>query len=293
MSAPLVGVVIATRNRSSSLVTTLDRLASLPERPPVTVVDNASTDGTSELLADRYPGVDVLRLPANRGALARNDGVLALPARYVAFSDDDSWWEPGSLAAAVELMEANPRLGLVAARTLVGPGRAPDPLNTALAESPLDPRPGLPGPAVLGFLGCAAVARRSAFLDVGGYHPLLFFGAEETLLAYDLAAAGWDVCYAPEVTAVHHPAADPRARRSTLVRRNEVLTSWLRRPLPVALRDTWRLVRDAPGDRAAWRALAQLAPRLPAALRGRRMLPAEVEANVRRLERLEHGHATG
>ncbi|WP_258534731.1 glycosyltransferase family 2 protein [Streptomyces sp. PT12] len=293
MSTPSVGVVIATRNRASSLVTTLDRLTSLPERPPVLVVDNASADGTPELLARRFPAVQVLALPRNRGALARNDGVQSLPARYIAFSDDDSWWEPGALAAAVELMEANPGIGLVAARTEVGPRRAPDPLNAVLAGSPLTRRPDLPGPPVLGFLGCAAVVRRSAFLDVGGYHPLLFFGAEETLLAYDLAAAGWDVCYAPRVTAVHHPSNEPRARRSTLVRRNEVLTSWLRRPLPVALRDTWRLAREARGDRAARRALGQLVPRLPAAWRGRRTLPDAVEADVRRLERLELSHAAG
>ncbi|MDT0346352.1 glycosyltransferase family 2 protein [Streptomyces litchfieldiae] len=284
MSAASVGVVIATRNRAAGLLTTVDRLNALPERPPIMVVDNASADGTRALLAERFPEVRVLGLPANRGALARNDGVRALPARYIAFSDDDSWWTPGSLAAAVDLMEAHPRLGLLAGRTLVGPDRTPDPLNDVLAASPLGAPPGLPGPPVLGFLGCAAVVRRSAFLAVGGYHPLLFFGAEETLLAYDLTAAGWHVCYAPQITAEHHPASDPRRGRGTLVRRNEVLTAWLRRPVGVALRETWRLARDAPGDPAARRALGQLLPRLPAALGGRRRLPPEVEADVRRLE---------
>ncbi|MDT0309710.1 glycosyltransferase [Streptomyces sp. DSM 44917] len=286
-AASPVGVVIATRNRAASLAATLERLTALPERPQVLVVDNASTDGTRALLAERFPQVRLLGLPANRGALARNDGARALPARYIAFSDDDSWWAPGALSAAVDLMEADPSLGLIAARTLVAPDQTPDPLNETLASSPLGAAPGLPGPHVLGFLGCAAVARRTAFLDAGGYHPLLFFGAEETLLAYDLTAAGWRVCYAPQVTAVHQPAHGPRPGRSTLVRRNEVLTAWLRRPLPVAFRDTWRLARDAPRDRAAARALGQLLPRLPLALRARRPLPADVERDVRRLE---HAH---
>jgi GT2 family glycosyltransferase len=282
-----VAVVIATRNRADNLAVTLERLTALPERPDIAVVDNASADGTRRLVAERFPRVRVLPLPVNRGALARNEGVRSLPHRYIAFSDDDSWWEPGALAEAVRLLDADQRIGLLAARTLVAPYRTPDPLNEALAGSPLTaPSPeALPGPPVLGFLGCAAVARRAAFLSVGGYHPLLFFGAEETLLAYDLTAAGWIVCYAPHVTAVHRPAASgARPGRQTLIRRNQALTAWLRRPLPVALRDTWRLARLAPGDRVARRALSQVATRLPAALLTRRRLPYTVERDVRLLE---------
>ncbi|MGP3969924.1 glycosyltransferase family 2 protein [Streptomyces sp. 6N223] len=279
-----MGVVIATRDRADRLAVTLERLTALPERPPILVVDNASADGTARMVADRFPGVGLLRLPANRGALARNDGVRALGVRYVAFSDDDSWWQPGSLARAAGLLDADPRLGLLAARTLVAPDGTPDPVNAALAGSPLPRLPGLPGPPVLGFLGCAAIARRSAFLAAGGYHPLLFFGAEETLLAYDLTAAGWLACYAPQVTAVHHPAPGSRPGRAALLRRNQLLTAWLRRPLPVALRDTWRLARRAPSDPAALRALGEVASRLPGALRHRRPLPAAVERAARLLE---------
>ncbi|WP_443222814.1 glycosyltransferase family 2 protein [Streptomyces sp. 4N509B] len=285
-------MVIATRNRAARLAGTLERLTALPERPDVLVVDNASGDDTARVVADRFPDVRLLRLPTNRGALARNDGVRALPHHpYVAFSDDDSWWEPGALAEAARLLDAEPSLGLVAARTLVAPDRFPDPLNAALAGSPLGHgrgagrRDGLPGPPVLGFLGCAAVVRRSAFLAVGGYHALLFFGAEETLLAYDLAAAGWVSCYAPQVTAVHEPAeGGRRPGRGALVLRNETLTSWLRRPLPVALRATWRLARRATADPAARQALGQLSVRLPAALRARRRLPRDVERDIRLLE---------
>ncbi|WP_245880422.1 glycosyltransferase family 2 protein [Streptomyces zhaozhouensis] len=285
-----IAVVIATRNRADRLAETLERLTGLPERPSVLVVDNASHDGTRALVRARFPGVGLLALPANRGALARTDGVRALDHPYVAFSDDDSWWEPGALARAVGILEADPRIGLVAARTRVSPAGGPDPLNEVLAGSPLGGGEGLPGPRVLGFLGCAAVVRRSAFLGVGGFHPLLFFGAEETLLAYDLAAAGWLVCHAPAVTAVHRPDSGPRPDRATLLHRNEALTSWLRRPLPVAARHTWRLARNARADRAARRALGQLLPRLPAALAARRRLPAGVEADIRRVE---VAHAAG
>lgn len=281
---PHIGVVVATRDRAATLAATLDRLTRLPERPEVVVVDNASRDGTAAMVADRFPGVRLLREPANRGALARNDGVRALGTPWVAFSDDDSWWEPGALGTAAELLRGHPRLGLVAASVRVGPQGVPDPLDDALAHSPLGPAADLPGRQVLGFLGCAAVVRRRAFLDAGGFHPLLFFAGEETLLAYDLSAHGWGVAYCPEVVARHQPAEEARTGRGVRVRRNALLTDWLRRPLPLAARRTAALAAEAREDTDARRALREVLARLPAALRARRSLPAHVEAAARALD---------
>ena len=61
------------------------------------------------------------------------------------------------------------------------------------------------GPAVLGFLACAVVVRRDAFLAAGGFQPRLHVYGEEALLAMDLAAAGWLLSYAPELTVRHLP----------------------------------------------------------------------------------------
>ncbi|MFI0861276.1 glycosyltransferase family 2 protein [Streptomyces smyrnaeus] len=287
-----LGVVIATRDRRHPLARTLERLLALPERPRILVVDNASTDGTPEMVPRSYPEVQLLRLPVNRGALARNDGVRALHTPYIAFSDDDSWWEPGALRKAVDILAARPTTGLLAAGITVGPDGRPDPLNSVLAASPLGEGAVPRSRKVLGFLGCAAVARRQAYLDVGGYHPLLFFGAEEKLLAYDLAAAGWEVLHCPEVVARHSPAdtptglpADaPRSGRQALIRRNELLIDWLRRPLPVALSRTAALCAASVRDDQARRAARGLLPRLPAALRLRRPLPDAVEEAARLVE---------
>jgi GT2 family glycosyltransferase len=279
-----VGIVIATRNRSASLAVTLRHLLALPERPEILVADNASTDDTRAMLTRDFPQVRVLALPFNRGALARTHGARALDTPYVAFSDDDSWWAPGALSTAVRLFETHPRLGLIAARTLVGPAAEPDPLNDVLATSPLGPATDLPGNQVLGFLACASVVRRSAYLDAGGFHRLLFFGGEETLLAYDLAARGWGVTHCPDVTAHHHPAPAPRIDRPAVVRRNELLTAWLRRPVPYALARTRALAAEARHDGHARRALREALTRLPAALRERRPLPRHVERAARLLE---------
>ncbi len=281
---PAVTVVIATRNRSGELCRTLGELAALPERPPVIVVDNASADGTPAAVAARFPAVQVVRLARNRGAWARNIGAARAATRHVAFSDDDSWWEHGSLTRAVAALDASPRLGLVAARTLVGPQQADDPINGQLAASPL-PAGSLPGPRVLGFLACAAVVRRSAFLSVGGFSRLLLLGGEEELLAMDLAAAGWAAAYLDQVVASHWPSSqrNPASRRR-LAARNEVLIALLRRPPDVALTAVTGLAARLPYDRTAAGALASLVPALPQALRGRRALPPEVEAQVRLLK---------
>ena len=98
-----VAVVIATRNRSTELLGTLTRLRALQEQPPIVVVDNGSTDGTSALVRDNYPGVQLVGLRRNRGAAARTVGARLVHSPYVAFSDDDSWWAPGALSRAVEL----------------------------------------------------------------------------------------------------------------------------------------------------------------------------------------------
>ncbi|MGV9346211.1 glycosyltransferase family 2 protein [Streptomyces spiralis] len=284
-----VGVVIATRNRSAGLAVTLRHLLALPERPEIVVADNASTDDTRALLAREFPQVRVLSLPFNRGALARTHGVRALHTPYVAFSDDDSWWAPGALARATRHFDDHPGLGLLAARTLVGPEQEPDPLNKVLADSPLGEATDLPGTQVLGFLACASVVRRTAYLDAGGFHPVLFFGAEETLLAYDLAARGWGVTHCPDVVAHHHPASGPRPDRPAVMRRNELLTAWLRRPLPYALARTRALAADARRDPQARRALNETLTRLPAALRARRALPPHIERAARLLDTARGG----
>ncbi|GAA1784079.1 glycosyltransferase [Streptomonospora arabica] len=282
-----VGVVVATRNRREDLARTLRRLSSACPDAPVTVVDNASSDGTADLVRSASPGAGVVELARNRGCAARNDGVAANPAPYIAFCDDDSWWEPGALERAAAAFDAHPRLGLVAAATFVGEDARPDPINEELAAG-LGPAPrGLPGPRVLGFLACAAVVRREAFLDAGGFSDLLFFTHEEALLAQDLAALGWEACYLPQVRARHHPSADrpPSAWRRRLDLRNRVLVCWMRRPAERALAETARLARAGSREPAARRALAGVAGALPRALVQRRRLPPRVERDLRLLER--------
>ena len=116
-----VTVVVATRNRLDRLRETIPR-----HRAPVILVDNASDEPPTGLA-----GVDLLRLDANVGAAARNYGVARATTPYVAFADDDSYWEPGSLTLAAALLDAHPRAALLSARVLVGPAGRLDPVSAA------------------------------------------------------------------------------------------------------------------------------------------------------------------
>jgi len=276
-----VSVVVITRDRRQQLLETLSHLVALPERPPIIVVDNGSSDGTPRAVAALHPAVRVVSLPTNVGATARNLGVGASTTPYVAFADDDSWWAPGALAQASGILDLHQDVAVVAGRTLVGPQRREDPLNALLAASPLGPARRGPGPEVLGFLACSAVVRRHAFLAVGGFDDLLFFAGEEELLALDLAEAGWRCCYDEKTVAHHHPRGprDGEVRRARLLR-NEVLTAWLRRPAPVAYRRTRALAVAARRDPVARLALWELARHHRRARARRRRLSPATEAQA-------------
>lgn len=281
-----VTVVVATRNRRPELLGTLDRLTSLPDRPPVVVVDNGSSDGTAAAVRRVHPEVEVVALPANMGSAARNLGARRSRMPYIAFNDDDSWWEAGALEGAAALLDRHPRVGLVAGRVLVGAQEATDPVSDAMAASALGVHSESGRRLVLGFLACAAVVRARAFEEVGGFSARLGVGGEETLLALDLAAAGWDLVYDPGLVVHHHPSTsrDPAARARTSLR-NALWTSWLRQPAGRALRETLQSLRASAGVPAAWPGLADACAGAPWVLRNRRALPAPVAASWARLRR--------
>lgn len=277
-------VVIATRNRRERLERTLDRLAELPERPTVVVVDNGSRDGTVAAVRGRHESVRVVGLAGNRGGAARNIGAELAATPYVAFSDDDSWWRPGALDVAQRLLDADPRIAVLAARILVEPDGRLDPTCRAMAASPLAADARLPGPRVLGFVACGAVVRRSAFLAVGGFDARLGVGGEEELLTLDLAEAGYELVYAHDVVAHHEPGGARRPGRARNTVRNEIVVAWLRRPLRSALRRTVRLLVAHGRDRQAALGAIDALRAAPWVLRERRPVAGPLERGLRTLE---------
>jgi GT2 family glycosyltransferase len=284
-----VGVVVLTHNRRDEVLTAVERVVALPERPAVVVVDNASGDGTADALRERFPGVTVLTLAHNLGAVGRNVGVSALATPYVAFCDDDTWWDPGSLRRAADLFDRYPGLAVITATILVEPGGRDDPVNVELRESPVRGPSGRPGPALGSFLAGASVVRREAFQAGGGFHARLWLGGEEELLAADLAAAGWELCHIPDMVVHHTPSVnrDAHTRRRNGIR-NTLWFTWLRRPVGPALRRTWFLARTVPRDRVSLLGALDAVRGTPWVLRERCVLPPWAEA---RFLALEHAQA--
>ncbi|MDJ0422206.1 glycosyltransferase [Dietzia kunjamensis] len=260
-----VTVVVASRNRREDL------RATLPcHDAPVIVVDNASDDDSVQVCRAAGDHVRVIASPENLAARARTVGARAARTEIVAFADDDSWWEPGSLERAVRLFAEYPRLGLAAGTILVGPGDEPDPINAVLADSPLGTAPDAPGPGLLGFVGCGAIVRREAFLGVGGFDDVIRFPGEEERVALDLHDAGWQICHVPELVAHHHPSPvrdSPGIRRAGLTR-SRVLTALLRLPAGAVAGEVVDGMRTADGRRG----LLGAVPRVRAALAGRRVV---------------------
>jgi GT2 family glycosyltransferase len=293
MTQPL-SVVVLTHDRREQVLQTTQRLLALPDQPQVVVVDNGSGDGTMQALRERFdamPRLRVVRSERNLGAAGRNIGVQHAQTRYVAFCDDDVWWQPGSLSNAVALLDMHPRIAVLCAHVLVGERGAPDPASIAMARSPLDSS-GLPGRAIAGFLAGASVMRADAFLRHGGYRRELFIGGEEELLALDLLAAGWSLVYAPGLVVHHHPSSlrDAAGRRHLLAR-NAIWVACMRYPARDAWQRAWQQLRKGSRESALWPLLRDTCAGLPWALRQRRVVPAFVGEQMRRVRAAAGGLA--
>ncbi|WP_337961523.1 glycosyltransferase family 2 protein, partial [Burkholderia mallei] len=134
---PRMTAIVLTHRRESELARTLAQLAKLPEQPAIVVVDNASNDGTAAMVRRRFPRATLVRAPRNLGAAGRNLGAACARTPYIAFCDDDTWWESGSLTLAAQLFERHPRIGALTARVLVGIERREDPTCALMRASPL------------------------------------------------------------------------------------------------------------------------------------------------------------
>jgi GT2 family glycosyltransferase len=282
---PSITAIVLTHNRRKEVLRTLAHLSILPERPRIIVVDNGSIDGTSSHVARLFPQVTLISLERNEGAAARNIGLRRATTPYVALCDDDTWWSPGSLQRAADVLDVHQCVALVTARVLVGSEEREDPTCRLMGASPLPRSPDLPGPAILGFLAGASLARRDALLQAGGFEPKLFLGGEEALVAYDLAAAGWTMLYLSSAVVHHYPSpARNIADRRRCLLRNALWVAWMRRPVKSAWRETGRALRLVFTDPLLARGFIEALRGIPWVWRRRQVLNEAIETQLRMLE---------
>ena len=180
----------------------------------VVVVDNASTDGTAQMLASEHPDVEVITAPTNLGFAGGANLALVRPSTpYVVLLNNDATAEPGLLAAFVEAMEA-PGAVRVAAVTgkvlLTGTGLINSTGNLMSRTGRGYDRDwqrrddGSRGAGeVFGFCGAAVALRAEALAEVGVFDGDLFLYYEDTDLSWRLRRAGWTVRFEPQAVAWH------------------------------------------------------------------------------------------
>jgi len=194
-----VTIVFLAYNRRTELATSLERMtqdSDFPrERTDVVVVDNASTDGTSAMVRERFPGVTLVERTENVGVSGWNDGFAVATGDWVLALDDDCHLPPDGLRRAVAAAEAE-GADLVSFRVV----STLHPDYTFNEEY----RTGL-----LSFWGCAALIRRPVLRALTGYDPEIFVWANEVEFAMRFFDRGYRHLFLPEVEALHMKAPGP------------------------------------------------------------------------------------
>lgn len=309
---PLVRAVVVTWNGAHLLPPCL---RSLEEQAvggglEVVVVDNASVDGTAELVGREFPGAVLVRSAENLGfAGGAALGIEGFAGEFVVLLNNDAVFAPGAVQALVDCARraGNERVGAVTAKVLLVPdGDGPVLVNStgsvvSRAGTGADRDWLVPDgeessdPDVFGFCGAAALLRRAALDEVGSFDPGLFLYYEDTDLSWRLRAGGWAVRYEPTAVA-HHRHAASSDTTSALFRyqntRNSLIVFGRHAPLAVVVgsfaRQTLGWLRSCVADgptgalpRARGRALRDAVLRAPRTLRERRALWAGASTSRR------------
>ncbi len=191
----------------------------------IIVVDNASSDGTTDFLKQEYPGVTVIALQVNRGfAAANNLGIASARGATLLLLNPDTDMLPGSLFALQQGLHASPRVGMVGARLLNPDGslqsagyRFPGLVQTFLDIFPVHPRlvgsqlngrmppgDGLSPFAIDHPLGACMLVRRAVIEQVGMLDDQFFMYSEEIDWCRRIKAAGWTILTVPAARVIHY-----------------------------------------------------------------------------------------
>ncbi|MSP12510.1 MAG: glycosyltransferase [Chloroflexi bacterium] len=213
---PGVIIGILTWNRREDTLACLKSLELLTyPNYHIMVVDNASTDGTAEVVAQAFPQVKIIRNRANLGFATGSNQVAQWALQqgypYVFFLNNDTLVYPDLLDHLVAVAEAHPDVGLLGpeVRYAAAPSRVwpaagyRQPLT--LEATPVRPVD-VAGQAQVDvdyLLGCALLARTDFLRRLGGFDPRYFVYYEDHDLSLRAQAAGYRLLYAPQTYLLH------------------------------------------------------------------------------------------
>ena len=227
-SDPIASVVIVNWNVRHLLRECLRSLHAegLHGALEVMVVDNASSDGSVEMLRDEFPAVRVVVNRENEGFARANNRALPLSSgRYLVLLNPDTVVTGGALHRLVDWMEAHPAAAVAGCRLLNSDGSLqrwtggafPTLANVASHHLFLDrvlPRRLRPRPMYrlrdddaderVEWVSGACMIVRRASLRGRLFDERYFMYAEDMELCERLAADRWEIWYTPSATVVHH-----------------------------------------------------------------------------------------
>ena len=199
----------------------------------VVVVDNCSSDGSSQALRSHHPDITVIDAPANHGFAQGNVlGFRHCLGRYILLLNPDAEIYPQTLLNAVRYMDEHKQVGVVGARVFLPDGSQQSSMirfpnlwssfsNIFLPVSTVR-RTRLAGDtryagfsnesinSVDAVSGCFMLTRRSVIEQVGSLDNRFFMYGEELEWCWRIRNAGWDIVYHPDVRILHHGGASTR-----------------------------------------------------------------------------------
>jgi N-acetylglucosaminyl-diphospho-decaprenol L-rhamnosyltransferase len=201
----------------------------------VIVVDNASRDGSVEVLRAQHPDAELIANTINVGfARANNQAIPRARGRYVLLLNTDAFVSTDTLSKTVEFMDAHPKCGVLGVKLLGEDGDLqpscryfPTPWNVFLVSTGLQrffPRTRLVDNMSWDHAsvrqcdwvpGCYYLVRRQVVEDIGLFDPRYFLYCEEVDHCRAVREAGWEVVYYP-FTQVVHIGAQSAATAATL-----------------------------------------------------------------------------
>ncbi len=224
---PVATVVISTKNRCDELVETVRSALNQSVPVEVLVVDDGSTDGTSEIIRTQFPTVRLEQSPKSMGYIVQRNRAARLASSSIIFSlDDDACFASSDTVAQTLRQFDHPRIGAVAIpyieprKSNIVLQRAPDPGVIFITDT---------------FVGTAYALRRDVFLDLSGYRERLFHQGEESDYCIRMLDAGYLVRLGT-ADPIHHMESPKRdkSRMDYYGRRNDILFAWHNVPLPYA-----------------------------------------------------------
>jgi GT2 family glycosyltransferase len=241
--APDLSIVLVGWNNKAYLEPCLQSLygGAMRSRFDVVVVDNGSTDGSQEMLRDKFPDVRIIQNDRNLGlGKASNQGIEATRGRFVLLLNNDTLVNGPSFDAMVEFLDNTPKAAAVGGKLLNPDGSVQSCYNhfpTLLEEFLIATRlgelfsKGYPANVTdnelrsVSWVSSACVMlRREALADVGLLDEEYFIYGDELDLQFRLKRAGWQVFFLPHATTIHFGGRSmDRWPRRKMVNRGKIL----------------------------------------------------------------------